>query len=114
MDQSIAEQDALGFVHAEVYCQNLFDAPIGHRIGNEDRAGRNFVPPPPLSLQRHLHLSARDPVRRFEGAFNYIARRVRLQALRSVIRLFRPLFLNELDATSIDKHYVPFTYANDD
>jgi hypothetical protein len=96
-DQRIPEQNPLGLVHAKVHCEDLLDAPIGHRIADKYRAGCNCISALSLSRHRRSHLPNRDPARGFDAALNHISGRTRRQLLCSVIRLLCPLILNELD-----------------
>jgi hypothetical protein len=114
VNQCVAEQHAFGFVHAEMHGQNLLDTPIRHRIAHKHRAGCDVVSL--LSLAHHglLHLSDRDPPRRFNAACHQTSRRLSLQAFSSVIRLLRPLFINKLDPPPVNGDRVRVTLADDD
>jgi hypothetical protein len=101
-------------VHAEVYRKDLLDAPIGHGIDHKHGAGSDFVFPLSLSFHGGSHLPNCDPARGFDAALNHVPRRIRFQVLSGVIRLLRPLVLNEFDATPVGDNQAVVTFADDD
>ena len=60
------------------------------------------------------HLADCNPARRFGSTLDLVLRNRRVQALRGVIRLLRPLVFNKLDATPVGYNQVSITFAEDD
>ena len=108
IDQGIPKQNSLSLVHAEVYRQDLFDTPIGHRVPNQNSAPNRFIPTLFLSGKHRAQFSNGDTICRVDPALHEVACIIGFDSLGRVIRLLRPRLFNELDATSFHDDKLAF------
>src|SRR5258705_5205084 len=100
-------------MHTKMHRQDFIDAPLWHRVTDNQPAVSNIETALTRPLHSAAHLAKGDPLGRVDTALHNFSRLRRLQLFRRVVRLFSPLFFDQFHAAPLQYFEITAACAED-